>query len=101
MIINIPVQVDEQSFERAIQRDYDDKLFKEILDAAKKAIASKSNKYYGDKFEDGLIQIASEQVGLIVKENTDKIVQAATKELVERIARSKKGKAILEELSND
>lgn len=101
MIINIPVQVDEHSFEDAIKRDYENKLFSEMVKAAKNAIAFKSNKYYGNKFEDGMIELVKEQIDAILQENKDKIVTAASQELAERIARSKKGKAILEELSND
>lgn len=98
MIINIPLQIDEQRLEDVVARDYEGKVLSAIIDEAKKAIATKSSKYYGDKYTDGMLAIAQEQVGYLVREHQDEIIAKASKELADRLRRSKKGKEILDGL---
>ena len=49
MIINIPLQVDEERMEEVIARDYQSKVIDKIVDYIKEALVSQSNSYYGNK----------------------------------------------------
>ena len=48
MIINIPLQVDEERMEEVIARDYQSKVIDKIVDYIKEDLVSQSNSYYGN-----------------------------------------------------
>lgn len=98
MIINIPLQVDEKRMEELIERDYQGKVLEAILDQVKKTLAKNAEKIHGDRVSDGMRVLVEEQIRDYLKEHNEEIVTAAATNLAERLARSKKGREILEDL---
>ena len=99
MLINIPINVDEELFNRAVEKDYNDKVLREIVKRIESALSKKAKYYYG-KPEDGLLVLINERIDSILKDNKDLIIERASDKLAERLARSKKGKEILDGLSS-
>lgn len=98
MIINIPLQVDEKRMEELVERDYQGKVLEAILDQVKKTLAKNAENIYGDRVSDGMRVLVEKQIRDYLKEHGDEIVTAAANNLAERLARSKKGREILEDL---
>ena len=99
MIINIPLQVDEQRMEELVERDYQGKVLEAILDQVKKTLAKNAeNIYSSDRVSDGMRVLVEKQIRDYLKEHNEEIVTAAATNLAERLARSKKGREILEDL---
>jgi hypothetical protein len=96
MIINIPLQIDEEKMEEVVKKDYEGKIIDEIVKYIKKAIASESPYYCGDREASGLKQLISERIGIYLEEHNDEIISAAGNALAEKLARTKRGKAILD-----
>ena len=84
MIINIPLQIDEEKMEEVVKKDYENKVMGEIVKYIKKALVSEGGYGYGDK-----------EVIYLEKHN-DEIISAAGNALAEKLARTKRGKAILD-----
>lgn len=101
MIINIPLQVDEQQMEEVIKRDYEGKVIDRIVDYIKTTLAGKSNMYYGgpkDRMYDGMTVLIEAQIKSFLNDHTEEIIDVASKILADKLARSKKGKAIIDGL---
>ena len=98
MIINIPLQVDEKRMEELIERDYQGKVLEAILDQVKKTLAKSAENIYSDRVSDGMRVLVEKQIRDYLKEHNEEIVTAAATNLAERLARSKKGREILEDL---
>ena len=98
MIINIPLQVDEKRMEELVERDYQGKVLEAILDQVKKTLAKNAENIYGDRVSDGMRVLVEIQIREYLKEHNEEIVTAAANNLAERLARSKKGREILEDL---
>ena len=100
MIINIPLQINEESMEEVIKRDYEEKVLKKITEYIKTALVRKSGSAYGDKAFDGMIVIIESKVGDLLKENKEAIIKVAANLLAERLAKTKKAKEILNNLED-
>lgn len=98
MIINIPLQVDEKRMEELVERDYQGKVLEAVLDQVKRTLANSAENIYGDRVADGMRVLVEKQIRDYLKEHGDEIVTAAATNLAERLARSKKGREILEDL---
>ena len=99
MIINIPLQINEKRMEELVERDYQGKVLEAILDQVKKTLSkSAENLYSSDRVSDGMRVLVEKQIRDYLKEHSDEIVTAAANNLAERLARSKKGREILEDL---
>ena len=98
MIINIPLQVDEARMEELVERDYRGKVLEAILDQVKHTLAKNAENIYGDRVSDGMRVLVEKQIRDYLKEHNEEIVTAAATNLAERLARSKKGREILEDL---
>ena len=98
MIINIPLQVDEKRMEELVERDYQGKVLEAVLDQVKKTLANSAENIYGDRVADGMRVLVEKQIRDYLKEHSEEIVTAAANNLAERLARSKKGREILEDL---
>ena len=99
MIINIPLQVDEERMEEVIARDYQSKVIDKIVDYIKEALVSQSTSYYGDRERNGMVELIKRKIDDYFKEHSDEIVKEAGLALAEKLARTKKGKAILDNLA--
>ena len=96
MIINIPLQIDEQKMEEVIQRDYEGKIFDEIMKQIRTTLAEKSDSCYGDKVKNGLMGVVKAQVDKFLNDHADDVIERASSLMAEKLARSKRGKEILE-----
>ena len=100
MIVNIPIQIDESAFEGKVSKEIQDRVVKELLKQIKKQIASNASGYYYPdderKFEAGLSNIVREKVADFINKYEEQIIEVAGKELATRLARTKKGKEIVE-----
>lgn len=98
MIINIPLQLDDELIGKAAIADYENKVSRYLLDHVEDVL--KQNAFSSwkreAKPEDG---IRNYVVGIIernIEKYRDDIINAAAKELADRLARTKRGKEILE-----
>ena len=98
MIINIPLQVDEQKMEEVLQRDYEGKVLNKINEYIKTTLANNAEKYYGDKVSDGMRVLVEAQIDKFLKVHKDEIIENAAHAMAEKLARSKRGKELLEEV---
>lgn len=96
MIINIPLQIDEQKMEEVVARDYEGKVLDEISKYVRTVIASKAEKYYGDKVSDGMRVLIEGRIDEFLDLHEKEILERASGILAEKLARSKRGKEILE-----
>lgn len=96
MIINIPINIDEDQFNKLIETDYERKIEDRIYKDIRKALEEKSG-YYKRRMSDGILVMVEEQIDCILKEYKNEVIEAAADKLADRLARSKKGKALLGE----
>lgn len=98
MIINIPLQINEENMEEVIKRDYEEKVLNKITEYIKTALVSQSRSSYGDKAINGMSAIIEYKVDDLLKENKETIIKIAADNLAERLAKTKKAKEILNSL---
>lgn len=98
MIINIPLQINEESMEEVIKRDYEEKVLNKITEYIRTSLVSKSRSAYGDKAINGMNAIIESKVDDLLKENKEAIIKVAADLLAERLAKTKKAKEILNNL---
>lgn len=102
MIINIPLQLDDELISKAAYADYESKIVQCIAKHIETVLKNKANPgwSYGAKPEDGMRAFIKDAVDAYVEksvtENKDTILESAAKELADRLARTKRGKEILE-----
>lgn len=99
MIINIPLQVDEVKMEEAVRRDYQGKVTEEIVKHIEESLLKESDRLYGDKTTrkaDGMKNIIKSRIDAYLSEHGDEIINATAVLLTEKLARSKRGKELLE-----
>jgi hypothetical protein len=96
MIINIPLQVDEAKMEEVIARDYQGKVADKIDEYIQNALASQSERYYGDRAQNGMLVLIKDKIDDYLKEHNDEIVKEAGTRLAEKLVRTKRGKELLE-----
>ena len=100
MIINIPLQIDETNMEKAISAEYERKVTDIIVRHIEQALISKCN-YYSKKPEDGMKIIVQDEVYKYLDQHKDEICRIAGEHLADRLAKTKRGKELLEEVEND
>ena len=94
MIINIPLNIPDEMLENTIAKDYEAKITERLTAEVRKAICDHDG--YRDQRR-GLETWVGSKIDDILKEYKDEIIEAAAERLAERLARSKKGKALLGE----
>ena len=97
MIINIPLQLDEATIEGQISKDYEKKVKDIIAKRIEEVLAEKyRGGYWGEsqtsKAKNGLALMVQNNVNEFLNSNRDVIVEAASKELVEKLYRTKRVK---------
>lgn len=97
MIINIPINIDETAFEGQMSKDIENKVVTFLCDEIKNTLKRKA---YGTEL-DGLKEFVLYVVEKKIDAFRDEIIETASKELANKLARSKRGKEILGELAND
>ena len=102
MIINIPLQVDEQKMEEVIQKDYKQKVYAEVANYIKTAISNYGGySGYGDKVTRGMDELVNRHIEDFLKDNKDHIIDKAAEILAERLSRTKKAKELKNERSEE
>ena len=99
MIINIPLQIDEKKMEEVIQKDYQGKVVEEIVKYIKTALTKHSTSYYGDRELNGMTELIKGEIDQFLDNHKDDIINAAGNVLAEKLARTKRGKALLDDVS--
>lgn len=97
MIINIPLQLDEATIEGQISKDYEKKVKDIIAIRIEEMLADEyRGGYWGEsktsKAKKGLALLVEANIEEFLNSNRDVIVEAASKELSERLFRTKKVK---------
>lgn len=98
MIINIPLQIDEEKMEEVAKKDYEGKVMGEIVKYIKKALVSEGGYGYGDKEVIGMTELIKGRIDIYLEKHNDEVIKAAGNALAEKLARSKRGKAILDSI---
>jgi hypothetical protein len=96
MIINIPLQIDEEKMEEVVKKDYENKVIGEIVKYIKKALVSEGGYGYGDKEVIGMTELIKGRIDIYLEKHNDEVIKAAGNVLAEKLARTKRGKAILD-----
>lgn len=96
MIINIPLQIDEEKMEEVVKKDYENKVMNEIVKYIKKALVSEGGYGYGDKEVIGMTELIKGRIDIYLEQHNDEVIKAAGNALAEKLARTKRGKAILD-----
>ncbi len=94
MIINIPLNIPDEMLENTIAKDYEAKIIERLTAEVRKVICD--HDAYRDQ-KRGLDVWVGSRIDDILKEYKDDIIDAAADKLADRLARSKKGKALLGE----
>ena len=95
MIINIPLQIDDEMINSVIAEDYQAKIEQNLTKQVEAAIKNQSRNYYNKTIGDGLFYMAEEAVNKVISEYKEAIIDKAADKLAERLARTKKAKEIL------
>ena len=111
MVINIPLQIDDAALEGKLTEEYKNYVLDAVESRVDRALkAYDSGTYYGYVYGNNSFSSASAVKGLgclieqavdkhmdeFIDANRDLIIEHASEKLANRLARSKKGKAILE-----
>ena len=94
MIINIPINIDEDQFNKLVETDYERKIEDRIYKDIRKSLEEKSG-YYNRRMSDGILVMVEEQIDCILKAYKNEIIEAASNKLAERLARTKAAKEVL------
>lgn len=95
MIINIPLQIDDEMINSVIAADYQAKIEQNLTKQVEAAIRQLSKHYYSQTVSDGLLYLAEDAVNKVIDEYKEAIIDKAADKLAERLARTKKAKEIL------
>lgn len=94
MIINIPLQIDDEMINSAVTKDYQRKIEENLTKLAEKSILHHSGYYHSTK-ESGMDNLVERAVENTIDKYRDQIIEKAAIELAKRIARTKRGKEML------
>lgn len=104
MLINIPLQIDDAAFEGKLKEEYESQVLERIEQRLDRALMDHDDSWSHRSAKKGLDTLimfeVEKRVSDFLNENRDAIIEAAAKDLGTRLARSKRGKEILEELPN-
>lgn len=96
MIINIPLQLDEATLEGQISKEYEKKVKDIIATRIEELLAENYRGYWNEsqssKAKNGLALLVRASIDEFLNSNRDVIVEAASKELSEKLWRTKRVK---------
>jgi len=100
MIINIPLQIDEATFEQKVRDDYSENVKQLLLAKVDQVLKEYDNRYYtqSKSWKNGLEYIITQNIAIFIDDHKDEIIEMAADKLADRLARTKKAKAILEDI---
>ena len=95
MIINIPINIDEEHFNKLIVEDYERKIEDRIYNDIKKALCGLSYGYRITDPRDGILNIAEKCIDKVILDYKDEIIGQAAEKLAQRLSRTKAAKELL------
>lgn len=95
MIINIPLQIDDEIISRAASQDFERKIEQNITKLVEDRIC-RSGGYYRSK-SDGIANLVDGVIGDCIEKYKDEIIEKAAAKLEQRISKTKAAR----ELAND
>ena len=100
MIINIPLQLDDELISKAAYADYENKIVQYLTNHVEKVLIRNASPWsMGAKPEEGIRGYVVGIIERIIDKYRDEVIKAAAKELADRLARTKRGKEILEDIA--
>lgn len=102
MVINIPIQINDNVLEGKLSEEYEDKLLQEIGNRVEEYLKSEDDtyRYYGDKkvAEKGLAHLIDIHIDNMIYEHFNEIkgeiIEAARKDIVKRLQSTKEFKQL-------
>ena len=95
-IFNIAIEVEDERIVQSIEKSVEEKVCKEISKKIEDCIYEKS--YYGRiNNAKPLENMIASRIDAILADNKDLVIEKAADKLAEKLARSKDGKAILDQ----
>ena len=90
MIINIPLQIDEATFEQKVREDYSENVKQLLLAKVDQILKERDNRYYrsGRDPKVGLENMVYESLDIYMNNHKDEIIEMAADKLAERLAKS-------------
>lgn len=104
MIVNIPLQIDELKMEEVLERDYQGKILDRIDSYVKDSLKSYSQRYYSgyeNQVRDGMSELIMMRIDCFLETHRDEVINSAGVALAEKLVRTKKGKALLDEVGKE
>lgn len=95
MIINIPLQIDDEIISRAASQDFERKIEQNITKLVEDSICRAAG-YYRSK-SDGIANLVDGVIGDCIEKYKDEIIERAAAKLEQRISKTKAAR----ELAND
>lgn len=95
MIINIPLQIDDEIISRAASQDFERKIEQNITKLVEDSIC-RAGGYYRSK-SDGIANLVDGVIGDCIEKYKDEIIEKAAAKLEQRISKTKAAR----ELAND
>lgn len=104
MILNIPLNIDDAALEGKLAQEYEAKVLMSVNSRIDEVLREHGNSYYyrdrtpREGLDCMIHSIIDDRVRGFMEENREAIIEKTAENLGNRLARSKKGKAILDEL---
>lgn len=95
MIINIPLQINDELINKAMFEDYQKKVVENITKMVTNYLGDASGRWHGSEKE-GIQRLVNGSIDDHIKVFKDEIIEAAATKLSDRIIRSKAGQALKE-----
>ena len=97
MIINIPLQIDDEMLNSAVVMDYQRKIETNLTKMVEDRLIQASGPWCKSK-EEGIKAIVDGIIADVVKEYKDEIIESAATKLADRIVRTKAGQKLKESI---
>lgn len=108
MVINIPLQIDDAAIEGKLKAEYETRVLEEVSRRLDDILKDYDDSYIWNNtrsprngLDARIGSVLRNRIDGFIEENRDAIIEAAAKDLGNRLARSKKGKAILEKYEEE
>lgn len=88
MIINIPLQIDDELINKAMFEDYQKKVVDNITKLVTNYLGDASGRWHGSEKE-GIQRLVNDSISDHIKEFKDEIIESAATKLAERLVKSK------------
>lgn len=103
-VVNVAFDFDDDKVRKTLEESAEKKVIDNILTDIKKAICSKSDRYYygynnakpnDENFESGLKVIIYDEIDKVLLDNKDKIIELAAEKLADKLSRTKAAKELI------